>query len=329
MSRAGVHRFERWLSVPAPAERLAVFRVLTGVFVVAYFVVRFDVYFDAAGVGDARFDPVGVLSWLDRPVDPSVARLVLVMMLLLGAAYTAGVAFRLVGPAFGLSLLLVTTYRNSGGQLLYFENLAVLHVLVVGCSPAADALALGRRPRAPIDDAASYGWPLRLAALVTAATYVLAGAAKFRIGGIGWIDGESLRNHVAFSAARLRVLGGSPSPLAGPLARVHWIFTPLALATVAIELGAPVALLGRRCRTMWVLAAWCLHAAIAATMFVVFPYPLFLVAFAPLFPLERLAGRRHGPRQFGEAERSQYPPQRRTRQPPDGGPYSQRCVTNR
>ena len=43
-------------------------------------------------------------------------------------------------------------------------------------------------------------------------------------------------------------------------------------------------------RNAWVVAAWLLHAGVAALMFVVFPYPLFLVAFAPFFRLERLTG---------------------------------------
>jgi hypothetical protein len=34
-----------------------------------------------------------------------------------------------------------------------------------------------------------------------------------------------------------------------------------------------------------------MHAAIAGLMFVVFPYPLLLAAFAPLYPLERLLRR--------------------------------------
>jgi hypothetical protein len=41
-------------------------------------------------------------------------------------------------------------------------------------------------------------------------------------------------------------------------------------------------------RDVWVVAAWLLHAGVAALMFVVFPYPLFLVAFAPFFRLEQL-----------------------------------------
>jgi hypothetical protein len=102
--------------------------------------------------------------------------------------------------------------------------------------------------------------------------------------------GDSLRHHIAYSAARLELLGGTPSPLARPVVEQAWLLPPMAAASVAIELAAPVALLGRWPRTAWVASAWAMHAAIAALMLVTFPYPLFLVAFAPFFELERVVG---------------------------------------
>ena len=155
----------------------------------------------------------------------------------LGVLYTAGVAFRVVGPLFALTLLIVTTYRSSWGQLLWFDNLMVLHIVVVGFASAADAYVPGRIRRSAIAEDTRYGWPVRLAACITVSTYALAGIAKLRIGGIAWLDGESLRNHVAYSAARLRVLGGTPSPLAAPLMEQLWLFTPLAIATLADRVG--------------------------------------------------------------------------------------------
>jgi hypothetical protein len=279
-----LQRCEGWLAAPAPPERLAAFRILTGTFVVLYLVIRLDPFLDSAEIAQGSFDPVGVWAWLDRPLEPLVVRGLLVVTLITGLLYTTGTGFRVSGPIFAVTLLAVTSYRSSGGQLLYFENLAVLHVLIVGVAPAADAFALRTgTPRRPPH--ARYGWPLRLAALVTVVTYVLAAMAKLRIGGSGWLDGESLRNHVAFSAARLELLGASASPLARPITRFGWLFTPLAWATLVIEFGAPVALF-RRWRSAWVAAVWALHAGIALTMFVVFPYPLTLVAFAPMFALE-------------------------------------------
>ena len=281
---------DHWFMRPAPAARLAVLRALTGVYAVSYLLVRLPVFLTMADRSGTFWEPVGALGWLDRPLPSRMVQLMVLVAVVLGVLYTIGAAFRLVGPLFALSLLFVTTYRSSWGQLLWFDNLMVLHIIIVGFSPAADAYVLGRRSRI-VDDDGRYAWPVRLAAVVTVGTYALAGISKLRIGGIAWIDGESLRNHVAYSAARLRVLGGTPSPLAGPLMEQLWLFTPIGIATLVIELGAPAVLFVRRLRWPWVIAAATMHVAIASAMFVVFPYPLTLIAFAPLFDLEHLPTR--------------------------------------
>ncbi len=272
---------------PAPAVRLAMFRIMIGVFSAGYLAARLPTLLDMGDESRVAWDPVGVLWWLADPLSQWTVRCAVLTSIILAITFAAGVAFRVVGPAFAVALLLLTTYRSSGGQLLWFDNLLVLHALVIGVSPAADALRLGGRAE-PVGSSARFGLPLRVAAIVTVVTYALAGVAKLRIGGTAWLDGDTLRNHVAYSATRLRVLGGTPSPLAEPMMKVGWLFTPLAVATLVIELGAPLVLVVSRLRMPWVALTWCMHVAIAVTMFVVFPYPLALVAFAPLFRLERL-----------------------------------------
>ena len=295
------------LFVAAAPERLAVLRILVGSFSVVYMAVRFRAFLTLADAAPSRFDPVGVLVLLEAPLSSGILTGVVVASLVLGIAFTAGLWFRISGPAFGASLLAATTYRSSWGQLLHFENLLLLHTLIVGFARSADALSLdarrrlrsarvgrgaatGRRPVQDGEDPA-YGWPVRLAGVVTVVTYVLAGVAKVRVGGMDWMVGDTLRNHAAYSAARLELLGGTASPIAGPLVAHAWVFPPFATASVVLELVAPVALLGGRIRTAWVTATWVMHASIAALMYVVFPYPLFLVAFAPFYRLELLPDR--------------------------------------
>jgi hypothetical protein len=290
-----VTRADRWLSEPAPPERLGMFRLLAGGFAVGYLLVRAPAFWSLADRSPARFEPVGVLAWLDEPLSSRLWHTIFVFTVLVGVAFTVGVAFRASGPVFALGVLLVTTYRSSFGQLLYFENLLVLHLLIIGVSRSADALRLGgsgftRSVRGPPSSAA-YGWPMRLAAIVTVVTYVLAGVAKLRFGGISWLTGDTLRNHIAFSAARLGLLGGHYSPLAEVVVANSWLLTPAAALVVVWELGAPVALLGGRVATAWVAGIWLMHVSIAATMFVVFPYPISLIAFAPFFRIERLVVR--------------------------------------
>jgi hypothetical protein len=292
---ARLRRADAWLSAQAPADRLGVLRFVTSLFATCYLAVLLPGFLALAEAPSSRFEPVGILAWLGSPF-PAAAWVALVVgALLFGAASTAGAWFRLSGPGFAALLLVVTTYRSSWGQLLWFEALVVLHVVIVGLAPSADDFSLDARRAAPAARAgAEYGFPIRLAAVVTVATYVLAGIAKLRIGGTDWLAGDTLRNHIAYSAARLDVLGAWSSPLAQPFMEHRALLAPMAAATVAIELAAPIALLGGWIRSTWVALAWTMHAAIAALMFVVFPYPLMLVAFAPFYPLERLR-RRRGP----------------------------------
>jgi len=58
---------------------------------------------------------------------------------------------------------------------------------------------------------------------------------------------------------------------------------------VVLELAAPTAFIRGRPRDIWVVAVWTMHVAIVATMLIAFPYPLFVVALAPFYRLERLA----------------------------------------
>jgi hypothetical protein len=132
---------------------------------------------------------------------------------------------------------------------------------------------------------------VRLVSLVTVLTYVLAGWMKLRNGGWEWLSGDVLRIQVAFDNLRKVVLGDRWSRLGAALVAQSWIWRPLAAATVVVELGAPVALLGGRWRNAWVACAWLFHVGTLALMAIMFPYPLSGVAFASLFPLERLARR--------------------------------------
>jgi hypothetical protein len=292
----------------APAERLAMLRILTGVFAVAYLLVRLPAFVQ---LGDRRsgFDGVGLAMLLDRPVEGSVVDAVVVVTLLSGVGFVLGWRFRATGPLFAVGLLALGSYRGSWGQLLHFENLMVLYLLIVALAPAVDAWSIDarrRRDRREVPgESVRYGFPIALAGLVLVITYVIAGFAKLRYGGLDWMFGDTLRNHVAYAAARLNLLGGSPSPLAGWAVRLDGIWPFVAAVTIVIELGAPVALLGGRIRTAWVAAAWLMHLGVLVFMLIGFAFPLFLVAFAPLYRVERLWTERPLPRRRSSVQRAE------------------------
>jgi Vitamin K-dependent gamma-carboxylase len=291
-----VRRLDAWLFPPAPPERLAVLRLLVGTFATLYLAIRHQAFLSLADARAGRFQPVGILSPLHGPWPDAPLVALVLGAVVLGCAYTAGAWFRVTGPVFAVALLLLTTYRSSWGQILWIEDLMVIDVLVVGLARSADACSVDSRRRPPPTPASradnvAYGWPVRLAALVTVASYLLAAVAKLRVGGLEWMIGDSLRNHVAYSNVRLDLFSGASSPIGRWLVAYGWVFPPFAVATVILELAAPLALIGGWVRTVWVIAMWLVHVGIAALMYVVFPFPLFLVAFAPFYRLEELPRR--------------------------------------
>ena len=136
-----------------------------------------------------------------------------------------------------------------------------------------------------------YGYPLRLICTVMLLTYFLAGVAKVA-GPLGWswATGEVLRGQVAFDTLRKDLLSGGGSPLTSMLYDQPWLFTLLAIGSLALELGAPVVLLHRRLAHLWVVGAFLMHWGIYFMMEINFWYQLFGVAFAPFFDVERLLG---------------------------------------
>jgi hypothetical protein len=285
-------RFDRWLFAPAPPTRLAALRILVGGYAVVFLIVRWPLFWSAAALPARQFDPVGPLAWMSSPVDPAFARLAIVATIVLGIAFVSGVAWRVTGPAFAFGFFITAAYRLSWGHVIHSEHLVALHLLVVACSPAADAWRLRRRggetTRTHRGADARYGWPIRVMAVILVVTYMLAGWMKLRNGGSDWTGGEVLRNQIAYDNLRKELLGSPHSPIGGWLVQFTWVFTPIAWATVAIELGAFVALGGRSLRRFWALAAWSFHVGIVAVMAISFPYQLSGVAYACLLHPEHM-----------------------------------------
>lgn len=276
---------------PAPAERLAAMRILVGLFVVGYLVVRIGAFWRLAAMPARDFAPVGLARLLGTPLAASTHHAIVVVTAALALAFVAGVGHRWLAPAFALGLTWVFGYRSSWGMLFHTDNLLVLHVAVLALAPAADAWSVDawrRAARSPTTPAAeAYGWPLKLMAALTCVTYVVAGVAKLKLGGWAWAEGAQLREQVAIDNVRKALLGSPMSPLAAPMLAHDRLFELMAIATLVVELGAPLALLHRRLALGWALAAWGFHLGVVALMAIAFPYPLLGLAYAPLFRIER------------------------------------------
>lgn len=260
---------------PATAgARLERVRVLVGAYLAVWATVRLPHHLEVAGLDPARWDGVGPLALLDRPPPRWLSILAAVALVAVATAFAARFRPAVSGPACAVLALFVAALDSSWGQVFHTENLVVVHAALLA------AASLARRP----DPA----FVLRLLAVATATTYVLAGVAKLRNGGWDWVAGDVLRDQVAFDNLRKAVLGAPWSAIGGWAVAHGWLFPPLALAALAVELGAPAALLSQRAALIWSGAAWLFHIGIAALMWIGFPYALSGVAFTPLLPVERV-----------------------------------------
>jgi uncharacterized membrane protein YphA (DoxX/SURF4 family) len=279
----------RLVRVATPAERLAAVRVLVGLFSQVYFSIRLPHMLSYVGFPERQFEPVGVLWLLQQPPPAAAVILLGAATWLAGLPFLLGWRFRITGPVHALLLLVSLTYCNSWGQIFHTENLALLYVLVLAVTCSADAYSLDARRRGAVPSPhGRYGWPLALMCVVAVATYFIAGVAKLRWGGPEWFGGDALLHTIAADSMRKVVLGSQHSPVAELLLGQTWLFRGLALLTLVVELGAPLALIGRRVALVWVIAVVAFHLGVFALMAILFAFPLSGVAFAPFFAPERV-----------------------------------------
>lgn len=278
---------------PAPPEKLAALRILVVLFGLVYLVVRLPHLMDLARLADSvpdRFAPVGPLMLLDGPPSRALVQVVLAATLASGVAGLVGWRWRITGPVFAAGVLCLLSFSSSWGQIFHTENLLVIHLAILAFSPAADVWALDAQ-RTPPSAAPRYGWPAQLMVLAVVVAYLLAGWAKIRASGIAWAEGDVLANLVAHDALRKDLVGSSSSPFAALVLEWRWLFTPMAVGSLLVELGAPVALLGGRWRAGWALAAVVFHLGVVMIMGILFPYQLLGVAFAAFITIEKIPSR--------------------------------------
>jgi hypothetical protein len=288
----------------APASRLALLRIVIGGYALYWVTDHFDSYMRIADTSRSLFEPVGPVSLLASPLPPPVFGAILIVAIVANVLFVLGAAYRFTGPAFGLLLLWVLSYRNSWGMIFHTDNLLVLHVLILGFTKSADALSVDALQHSssgsrfwglvkgwslrPTQPSWEYGYAVKLLCLVTTLAYFLSGVAKLTgpLGG-SWGMGESLRSQVAWDVWRKELLLAKPPQLIYSLYDKLWLFTLFAIGTLVIELGAPLVMLSGWLAAIWVPAALGMHWGIEIIMGIEFPYQLYGVAFAPFIPLDR------------------------------------------
>jgi hypothetical protein len=291
--------FDTRFYAPLGPARLATLRVLTGAFAVIYFAVRAPVMASFRSFTPKQFAPVGLAHILETPLPAGWVLGLYLAAIGFGLLFTLGAFFRVTGPGFALLALWVTSYRNSWGMVFHTDNLLIVHLCLLALSDAGGALSIDARRRPePVPDE-RFGWPVHLVAAITVLAYLLAGIAKLKVHGFGWMEGETLRNYIAFDAVRKQQIGSIHSVFGAWLVQFAWPFPPVSMLTMLLELGGPFALLHPRAGRFWVFGVYGFHVGVLATMAIAFPYPLSGIAFASFFECEKI-WRWWGFRQFAQ-----------------------------
>lgn len=274
-------RIRQWmvdtLRPAATPLRPAVLRIGVGLFAARHHRRRRALLRGVHAQDPRRFAPVGVVRVLQRPLRPAVADRILDAAQAVNVLATVGVAHRVTGPLNAALQLWTLTYRNSWGMLYHNDNMLVLHQMVLGAGPTADALSVDalvrRRGLAPAVFERRYGAVPVMLNAVTSAVYFVSGVAKVRSStGFGWASGDVLRGQIAIDGLR-KDLFGSTRPAAGTaLYHRERLFTLMAAVSLAVELGAPLSLLDRRLGLAFSAAAWGMHIGIREIMGISFPY---------------------------------------------------------
>lgn len=270
----------------------AVLRIAVGAYHLWHVGSRRRLYRGVHRTDQESFAPVGVVRVLKRPLPPVVADRLMDASLVTGALVTAGVAHRVIGPLHAALQTWNFTYRNSWSMVYHHENALVLHTVVLGVAPAADALSVDALVRdgqlLPPRRSWMYGATPMVMNAAVAMTYLLAGVAKLVRGeGVRWADGEQMRGQVAFDALRKTMLGEEPSPVGRALYPHAWMFTGMAVISLVLELGAPLALVDRRLGRVFAVGAFAMHWGIKVIMRITFPYNLSGVMYLPLLLMPR------------------------------------------
>jgi hypothetical protein len=261
------------------ASRLHALRILIGGYALVYTAARLPELWAIARLPASQFEGTG-LAQLALP--PAVVMAIGGATIALLGAFVVGWRYRITAPLAAFGLVVVFSYRSAWGQVFHTENLLVLHVIALAMAPA------DRRD----DGAGDHAWWVKLLGALTVLTYVMAGIAKLRLAGMAWLDGDQLRNQIAIDNLRKALLGARVAPLGGPLLEHGGWLMPVSVATLVVELAAPVALLGRQFAVVWITLAWAFHVGVLLFMWIVFPYPLLGFAFLPLIPAETLLPRK-------------------------------------
>jgi len=185
--------------------------------------------------------------------------------------------------AAGLGCYLLGLPHNFG-QTYHFDTMIAIAIGILAFSRAGDILSVDaavarwrghmRRPTA----SGEYLWPSQLICVGVSLVFFAAGVAKIWTSGFEWFQSD----HMAILLDRVQYHISDADPIVtwgSAIARIPWAANLLALTTIVVETGYPIALFSRRLRIPLVLAGAGLLIGIRMLMGPTFEQFLFLNVF--------------------------------------------------
>lgn len=280
----------RWLTEPVPLGRLAAFRTLVYLFVIADLLHFSSWVRSHADVPGELYRPLLVGRLLPLPTPgPELVYGVFGALLVTAAVAATGRLPRLAGGAVALLYLQWMVIAMSYGKVDH-DRFALLVALAV-------LPTVGRARHGDPTRSEAAGWALRATQLAVIATYFLASWAKLRYGGLEWISSATL----TWAVIRRGTFLGDP------LLAVPGVLIAAQAGIVAMELLSPlVFVLRERWRYAAVGLLYSFHLISFATITISFmPHLAAMTSFLPLERvrpvvwLRRVRGRLSAPRGKG------------------------------
>lgn len=254
------------ISSPGSPTQLAIFRILLGVYI--FYISRSRLFDYVHYVYHGRTIKKTVLpQWLDAFTFNYVVEFGYIVTVL-AVLFFIGFAYRIVSVLLAVSFLLLYNgvYLAQGTHTQWPYLWFML--LVMMFAPAADCLSadslLFKSARKRIVNLVNYRWPLELVVLWLSVLYFWAGMAKMLPiwNGWLWLQGGTLKfiiyDRFLYSPAYY-IFG---KPLFNYAENHQWVFSLLAIASVAIELSGIFLLFTRRFNGLFVVAIILLHGSI-------------------------------------------------------------------
>lgn len=258
-----------WITAPVPYGRIAAFRTLCYLYVLADITLFTNWVYGHAGAPGNLYMPLHIADFLHLPVPtPGLVHALFWALVVLAPLAATGLYPRILGTAVFLLFTEWMIIAMSYGKVDH-DRFGFLIALAV-----IPWIGKARQGDPTLTQAG--GWALRTTQLAVVSTYFLAAIAKLRYGGLQWVTGSTMT----------RAVMRRGTVLATWMLKVPGIFILVQIGIMIFELLSPVVFMVNERLRLWVVAFfYSFHVVVFLSVTIAFvPH---LIALASFLPLEK------------------------------------------